>query len=208
MPFRLTKKDEASPGSSVGVRGLFINNGSRALTSGELDMKNDRFRVTTGIRTGMRHFRLTGSTEFARDLCAGGEQVHVSSTNSSRQASRPAIIHDVASYVGACGRMPIIAGSNGVDCRAKPAAARIAFGIDGSTSLLRLVSNRPSDKTRFSRCATRGTCRKPVLTSPSRSRRPLLHCHSCRQLCELSVALYCWPSELARLLFPVLYSPD
>ena len=48
--FPFNKKDEVSPASTVGVGGVFTNNGSRAIAiGGRLYMKEDRFRVSAGI---------------------------------------------------------------------------------------------------------------------------------------------------------------
>src|SRR5262249_13900779 len=46
--FPLNKQDEISPPSSVGIGGVFTNNGSRAVAlGGKLYLKEDKYRLTT-----------------------------------------------------------------------------------------------------------------------------------------------------------------
>src|SRR5205085_254902 len=48
--FPLNKKDEISPPSTVGIGGVFTNNGSRAVAIGaRLYLKEDKYRFTTAF---------------------------------------------------------------------------------------------------------------------------------------------------------------
>jgi len=59
--FPFNKKDEVSPVSSVGVAGIFTNNGSRGIAiGGRLYMKEDRYRVAAGIASATINFDVYG----------------------------------------------------------------------------------------------------------------------------------------------------
>ena len=59
--FPFNKKDEISPPSSVGVAGIFTNNGSRAIAiGGRIYMKEDRYRVAAGIANASINFDVYG----------------------------------------------------------------------------------------------------------------------------------------------------
>ena len=59
--FPFNKKDEVSPASSVGVAGIFTNNGSKGIAiGGRLYMKEDRYRVTAGIADASINFDVYG----------------------------------------------------------------------------------------------------------------------------------------------------
>jgi hypothetical protein len=62
--FPFHKKDEVSPPSSVGLGGVFTNNGSRAVAfGGRLYLKEDRFRVAAGIAKASVNFDVYGVGE-------------------------------------------------------------------------------------------------------------------------------------------------
>ena len=59
FPFK--KDDEVSPASTVGVAGIFTNNGSRGLAiGGRLYMKEDRYRVAAAIASASVNFDVYG----------------------------------------------------------------------------------------------------------------------------------------------------
>jgi hypothetical protein len=59
--FPFNKKDEISPASSVGVAGIFTNNGSRGVAiGGKLYMKEDRYRIAAGIANASINFDVYG----------------------------------------------------------------------------------------------------------------------------------------------------
>jgi hypothetical protein len=59
--FPLNKKDEVSPASTVGVAGIFTNNGSRGVAiGGKLYMKEDRYRVAVGVASASVNFDVYG----------------------------------------------------------------------------------------------------------------------------------------------------
>ena len=59
--FPFSKKDEVSPASSVGVAGIFTNNGSKGVAiGGRLYMKEDRYRVAAGIADASINFDVYG----------------------------------------------------------------------------------------------------------------------------------------------------
>jgi outer membrane protein assembly factor BamA len=59
--FPFDKKDEVSPASSVGVGGIFTNNGSRGVAiGGKLYLKQDRYRVTAAVASASINFDLYG----------------------------------------------------------------------------------------------------------------------------------------------------
>ena len=59
--FPLNKKDEVSPASTVGVAGIFTNNGSRGVAiGGKLYMKEDRYRVAAGVASASVNFDVYG----------------------------------------------------------------------------------------------------------------------------------------------------
>ena len=64
--FPFNKKDELSPASSVGVAGIFTNNGSRGIAiGGRLYVKQDRYRVAAGIADASINFDVYGIGEVA-----------------------------------------------------------------------------------------------------------------------------------------------
>jgi hypothetical protein len=59
--FPFNKKDEVSPASSVGIAGIFTNNGSRGLAIGSrLYLKEDRFRIAAAIADASVNFDVYG----------------------------------------------------------------------------------------------------------------------------------------------------
>src|SRR5262249_16776166 len=55
------KKDEVSPPSSLGVAGIFTNNGSRGVAvGGRLYMKQDKYRVAAGLASASINFDVYG----------------------------------------------------------------------------------------------------------------------------------------------------
>jgi hypothetical protein len=71
--FPFNKKDEVSPPSSVGVGGIFTNNGSRGIAiGGRLYLKEDRFRIAAAIASASINFDVYGVGE-----AAGNEGVFV-----------------------------------------------------------------------------------------------------------------------------------
>lgn len=59
--FPLNKKDEVSPASTVGVAGIFTNNGSRGVAiGGKLYLKEDRFRVAVALASASVNFDVYG----------------------------------------------------------------------------------------------------------------------------------------------------
>lgn len=59
--FPFNKKDEVSPASTVGVAGIFTNNGSRGVAiGGRLYMKEDRYRVSAGVASASVNFDVYG----------------------------------------------------------------------------------------------------------------------------------------------------
>ena len=62
--FPFNKRDEVSPVSSVGVAGIFTNNGSRGIAvGGRLYMKEDHYRVAAGIASASVNFDVYGIGE-------------------------------------------------------------------------------------------------------------------------------------------------
>jgi len=59
--FPFNKKDEVSPASSVGIAGIFTNNGSRGVAiGGRLYLKQDRYRVAAAIANASINFDVYG----------------------------------------------------------------------------------------------------------------------------------------------------
>jgi outer membrane protein assembly factor BamA len=59
--FPLNKKDEVTPASSVGVAGIFTNNGSRGVAiGGKLYMKEDKYRVAVAAASASINFDVYG----------------------------------------------------------------------------------------------------------------------------------------------------
>ncbi len=59
--FPINKNDEVSPASTVGVAGIFTNNGSRGIAvGGKMYLKEDRYRVTAGIAKATINFDVYG----------------------------------------------------------------------------------------------------------------------------------------------------
>ena len=64
--FPFNKKDEVSPPSSIGVAGVFTNNGSRAVAvGGRVYLKEDRFRLAGGFAYANVNFDVYGVGEAA-----------------------------------------------------------------------------------------------------------------------------------------------
>jgi len=71
--FPFNKKDEVSPASTVGVGGIFTNNGSRGLAiGGRLYLKEDRIRIATAIASATVNFDVYGA-----GVAAGREGVFI-----------------------------------------------------------------------------------------------------------------------------------
>jgi hypothetical protein len=69
--FPLSKKDEISPPSTVGIGGVFTNNGSRAMVvGGRLYLKEDRYRVTAAAGTADVNLDIYGVGQAAGDAGA------------------------------------------------------------------------------------------------------------------------------------------
>ena len=59
--FPFNKKDEVSPASTVGVAGIFTNNGSKGIAfGGRLYLKEDKYRVTAGLASASINFDVYG----------------------------------------------------------------------------------------------------------------------------------------------------
>ncbi|MEO8594441.1 MAG: BamA/TamA family outer membrane protein [Candidatus Solibacter sp.] len=99
--FPLNKKDEVSPPSTVGVAGIFTNNGSRGIAiGGKLYMKEDKYRVAAGFASVSINFDVYGIGETA------GKQGVFVPLNVDGRAGIGEFLHRIRKnvYVGARGQ--------------------------------------------------------------------------------------------------------